>query len=270
MPPPESSPDYNTSWILSPDSNISVATARSWFDSYTAFPSEVLAFGLPPREFAVMGIGSVSLPLKSYANKPGSATLVLEDVLHVPDADTNIVCAAKLMDTHLLDSPLKRPDGAWARDKATGRKMGICELLGMKGEVPKLRLKGQKPGEASFSTDAELQGLGVVWPVWEIVKCEQKLSRPARRVAPVKMPEGRRFVDLVDKAARDKQNKNLEEADGTAPLTEDEENWLQKHHGGMKGLLRKYGVVSQPDEELLRDFRRAVRAMIAGAHDGDE
>ena len=269
MPPPESSPDYNTSWILSPDSNISVATARSWFDSYTAFPSEVLPYGLPPREFPVLGIGSVSLPLKSYANKPGSATLVLDDVLHVPDAYTNIVCAGLLMDTHQLDMPLNRPDGAWVRDKTTGRKLGICELLGKKGEVAKLRLKGQKPGEASFSKDTTLEKLGVVWPAWEVERCKEELSRPAKRVMPVTMPEGRKFVELVDDAARDKQEKELEEADGTAPLTEKEEKWLQKHHGGMKGLLLKYGV-THPDEELLFHFRRAVRAMIAVADDGDE
>ena len=51
--------------------------------------------------------------------------------------------------------------------------------------------------------------------------------------AGVKVPEGKRFVELVDNAARDKQNENLEEASSTVPLTVAEEKWLQKHHGGV-------------------------------------
>ena len=146
----------------------------------SSIPARFYHSAIPPREIPILGVGSVSLPLKSYAGSSGSATLVLEDVLHVRDADTSVICATMLMGTHQINTPLRQPDDAWVRDRTSGHRLGIFELLGKGGEVPKLRLKGQKPGDASFPKNATLENLAVAWPPWEVKKCQEKLRRPAK------------------------------------------------------------------------------------------
>ncbi|EAA29719.2 hypothetical protein NCU09716 [Neurospora crassa OR74A] len=80
-------------WLVSYESNFSVAIDREWFTTYTPFDSYVLDHRGVLME--VFGIGSVTLPVKCNDqfddNPTQGAEVTLHDVLHVPKAACNVV-----------------------------------------------------------------------------------------------------------------------------------------------------------------------------------
>ncbi|KAK1773110.1 hypothetical protein QBC45DRAFT_428439 [Copromyces sp. CBS 386.78] len=93
----EHSKRLRSDWLVSYESNFSVAKDREWFTSYAAFDSYVLDHKGVLME--VLGIGSVTLPVKrSTSNSfddedPTQSTgeVTLQQVLHVPKAVCNMV-----------------------------------------------------------------------------------------------------------------------------------------------------------------------------------
>ncbi|EGO55289.1 hypothetical protein NEUTE1DRAFT_66775 [Neurospora tetrasperma FGSC 2508] len=80
-------------WLVSYESNFSVAKDREWFTTYTPFDSYVLDHKGVLME--VYGIGRVTLPVecsdRSDDNPTQGAEIILQDVLHVPKAVCNLV-----------------------------------------------------------------------------------------------------------------------------------------------------------------------------------
>ncbi|KAK4149906.1 hypothetical protein C8A00DRAFT_37491 [Chaetomidium leptoderma] len=83
-----------------------VAKNREWFTSYTPKQSTVYQRhwqGKPECAMAMFGIGTVELPVRlDPADPTKTGTLVLENVLHVPDAKFNIVCHEKVNEARRL------------------------------------------------------------------------------------------------------------------------------------------------------------------------
>ncbi|KAL8867435.1 MAG: hypothetical protein Q9174_005667, partial [Haloplaca sp. 1 TL-2023] len=98
-------PAYDTDWIFSDISNVHVANHRDWFTSYANFPTDVkMGYGAAPAAQA-QGIGQVQLAVKTNLKRSGAAyqrTLVLQNVLYVPEAMCNIIGTPILSD-HKLD-----------------------------------------------------------------------------------------------------------------------------------------------------------------------
>ena len=164
--PPTDKTIYNVDWILSHDSNIHIATSRDWFDTYTPLTSTVYSvIGSHPA----IGIGSVSIPVKPSVKKPGSNTITLSDVLHVPDAFANVVCTSLLKSDYDIERGGSKWDESWIRNKpaAGGRKLSIIEAP----VLPKLRLTGQTSGHTSLK-DLSLKSTfeGFLWPQKEVEK----------------------------------------------------------------------------------------------------
>ena len=99
------SPDWVMSpdWVFSNNSNVSVAKDRGWFTSYTAFTSH--AGTLVGGNFAVAGIGSVSIPVKLTSGKKGKThgTIVIDDVLHAPSCLCNILGQGNFLERYIID-----------------------------------------------------------------------------------------------------------------------------------------------------------------------
>lgn len=76
-------------WIFTSASNAHVAVDRDAFQSYTPFESYVLTVA-EQKQITVKGIGSVELKVKRSAKAREWHTVVLKDVLHVPNWVCNI------------------------------------------------------------------------------------------------------------------------------------------------------------------------------------
>ncbi|KAI0138649.1 hypothetical protein F4776DRAFT_619328 [Hypoxylon sp. NC0597] len=79
-------------WVLSITSDAHCCADMGWFSEYTPFPSEVTNYF--DTKVQVIGIGTVELPVKKSPKKSGNnshGTLRLTDVLHIPDAEVNII-----------------------------------------------------------------------------------------------------------------------------------------------------------------------------------
>ncbi|KAK4938363.1 hypothetical protein LTR10_021162 [Elasticomyces elasticus] len=77
-------------WIFSTASNVHVATDRAAFKTYFAFKSYALTVA-DQSQVSVRGIGTVEKKIRRAAGSKESHTILLEDVLHIPDWLCNIV-----------------------------------------------------------------------------------------------------------------------------------------------------------------------------------
>ncbi|KAF1913067.1 hypothetical protein BDU57DRAFT_457153, partial [Ampelomyces quisqualis] len=100
QPTPEMHPNPSSplcrDWVFLNNANVHVAKDRGWFKTYTPFTSMINAspFMDPPQHLPVLGIGTVEIPTKRSPNTSGVSshgTLLLHEVLHVPDILCNII-----------------------------------------------------------------------------------------------------------------------------------------------------------------------------------
>ncbi|KAJ9604575.1 hypothetical protein H2200_010688 [Cladophialophora chaetospira] len=76
-------------WIFSTASNVNIAIDRASFKTYIAFKSYVLTVS-GQRQVVVRGIGTVELKLKREPGSRDKHTIILQNVLHVPDWICNV------------------------------------------------------------------------------------------------------------------------------------------------------------------------------------
>ncbi|KAK5731772.1 hypothetical protein LTR17_011123 [Elasticomyces elasticus] len=141
-------PAYDVDWVWSEQSNVHVATHPDWFVKFTCFETHTT----PETNLRVLGIGDIELMLRTRLegkdhNKigVGLATIVLRDVLYVPDAGCNIVGSPLLRDYGLAGTF----SNTTIVDKEFGNVMGLLDYCGRK----KLLLERQKPGQTSLRHD---------------------------------------------------------------------------------------------------------------------
>ncbi|KIW29011.1 uncharacterized protein PV07_04858 [Cladophialophora immunda] len=77
-------------WIFSTASNVHIAIDRATFKTYVSFKSYVLTVS-DQRQVPVRGIGTVELKLRREPGSRENHTIVLENVLHVPDWLCNVI-----------------------------------------------------------------------------------------------------------------------------------------------------------------------------------
>ena len=86
-------------WVFHNKSNVHLATDKSWFVTYVPFDSKVktgLAAGLAGigcQVLPVHGVGTVEIPVK--IRDKVHRKLRLDNVVHVPDYECNIICLPK-------------------------------------------------------------------------------------------------------------------------------------------------------------------------------
>ena len=132
-------------WVFSKASNVSVAQDKEWFIDYQPFTSALdRAKGGSAR---VLGIGTVSLPLRKYAYKRGTRNLVLHNVLYARELACNIVYSKDMLKDCEIDSD-QEATGTF-KEKSTGVIVGFldCPVL------PRLRLKGQDPDRTVLANE---------------------------------------------------------------------------------------------------------------------
>ena len=269
--PPADKTIYNTDWILSHTSNIHIATSRDWFDTYTPLTSNVHSGADSKISYPAVGIGSVSIPVKPYVNKPGSNTITLSDVLHVPDALANIVCMSLLKSDYDVERGNPEWKESWVRNKqaAGGRKLGIIEAP----VLPKLRLTGQSAGYTSlkdFSPKNTFKGL--LWPPKEVNSWEKESGTQARvgvvEAEPAysqtlsKKEDSSTGLDYeVPAHLRDKIAIPLGQRIG---LTYKERRWVEGAYGGITELMVQFGIRDP------KQVKGLVREIMLQCNDDDE
>ena len=256
--PPTDKTVYNVDWLLSNTSNIHIATSRDWFNSYTSLTTVVSSPAAPSLSHPAIGIGSVSIPLKPYLNKPGSNTITLSNVLHVPDASANVVCMSLLKEDfqieghdseegdwkiHEAEGKSLEWKGGWIRNNqaAGGRKLGIVEVV----LLPKLRLKGQPPGHTSVK-DQSLASAGLQWPPEEVEKWEQESGNKVKTGVAEPPPTSRK-----SSTEKKKSSMTFKKYGRQALFTPYERRWVVGAYGGEEEFLQKYGIIDRSEARRL-------------------
>ena len=220
-----SSPAYDVDWGFSTASNVHAAKDRAWFTTYLAFPTTLVGMG--GSSLPVLGIGTVSLPLKRFGNRPGSKELLSHNVLHAPDLICNVVYAAMLMKdcTCTFDGVLE----GILEGNSTGEALGILECPCF----PKLRLKGQAPDCTSLN-NRSISSVSVFWPAQEQARRKTILAQ-AMNVSSLNCAGNRRDVPYMD----------------------EERQWLKIHYGGDFHFLQVHAL------KIFEDKDRAEVGCIA-------
>ncbi|MCJ1324658.1 hypothetical protein MMC10_001320 [Thelotrema lepadinum] len=270
MPPADKS-IYDVDWVLSDTSNVHIATSREWFDTYTSLTSTVHDRANPERSHPAIGIGSVSIPVKPYANKPGSNTITLSGVLHVPHAFSNVVCISLLKADYEIEGCAPEWEDSWIRHKQTagGRKLGIVEVP----VLPKLRLKGQPSGHTSLENES-CNFEGLLWPLNEVEKWEKESGRKAITGEVDTLPKFNQSLSKKKDSSTGGKNRAGEtealptsnqslskEQDSSigledrVPFTYKERRWMEGGYGGAKEFLQKYSITDPKEaKRLVRDI----------------
>ncbi|OAP57745.1 hypothetical protein AYL99_08483 [Fonsecaea erecta] len=90
LPPKKPKKKQCYDWIFSTASNVHIAIDHAAFKTYVSFQSYVLTVS-DQRQVPVRGIGSVELKLRREPGSRENHTIVLENVLHVPDWFCNVI-----------------------------------------------------------------------------------------------------------------------------------------------------------------------------------
>ncbi|KAK4949136.1 hypothetical protein LTR10_012509 [Elasticomyces elasticus] len=232
-------PAYNDDWVWSEQSNVHVANHPDWFVKFTCFETHTT----PETNLRVLGIGDIELVLRTRLegkdhNKIGIglATIVLRDVLYVPDAGCNVVGSPLLHDYRLTGTFRNTT----IVDKKFGHVIGLLDYCGRK----KLLLERQRPGQTSLRQDHSPR-FCVQWPedereLWDAYKL---------------------FCENSPKAGGD---------ESIPSLTNREKNWVRSNYGGkwednyagQKAFLNSYGLVLA-DSEDRQTGRLLVRTLMS-------
>ena len=262
--PPTDKTVYNVDWILSGASNVHIATSRDWFDTYTPLTSTVHSFAGPELSHPVIGIGSVSIPVKPYTNKPGSNTITLSDVLHIPDAFSNVVCMSLIKEDFDIEGCSVPWDGGWIRNKQTagGRKLGIIEVP----LLQKLRLKGQPAGHTSLGDKSTFGGL--LWPPDEVEKWEKESGNRARiGVAEAPPPSNEISPSPSPPSSKKSSGTMMISPPGSQQkirLSLKERLWVEGAYGGLDSFCKQYAITDP------KEAKRLVKDVMWQCDDDDE
>lgn len=90
---------YNVDWVVSPSSNVHVASDRAWFTDYTPFRTKISSAPGAEPSVDVHGIGTVVLHTRTHGKgKPSKPAchITLSNVLYVPGNPVNIFSTMKM------------------------------------------------------------------------------------------------------------------------------------------------------------------------------
>jgi len=220
---------YNVDWIFSNNSNAHVANHRDWFTSFTDFSTS-----LNGGSMKVLGIGDVTLPVKTCPRKTGAAaqgTIVLRDVCYAPSATCNIF-GSPIMDDYgvMIDYGAK---GGRLTNSKTGAKAAILDTV----VLTRLRLKGQSPKQTSLDKDAVY-----------MIRAE--------------MPEKEqtRWQTYKEQSAGTRHTAN------DTPYTAEEKRWLKENWEDEFHFLKAHGLSIYKEEDRA-EGQSLVRSMIKAEAD---
>jgi hypothetical protein len=217
---------------------ISVAKDRGWFKTYTPFTSTVDAspFVGPSQHLSVLGVGTVEIPTKRSPNTSGvvsHGTLLLHEVLHVPDALCNSI-GQPLMSTDEYTPTIY----AGTKSRGTIKDIHGKIVAYFDPQSPLLAIKvrhlpsGPMLGPHALKKD-RIYVLGCEWAAAEKRKWQEFKTRNG--------------LSTTSQIA--------------APYTSDETAFLKKHYGSEYHFLLQHGLKIHVDED--RDEGRGMlRAII--------
>lgn len=232
----------------------SVAKDRSWFgDDYVPFES--FATGLiGTSKMKVVGVGSVTLPVKTSPNKIGHKShgkLVLKNVLHIPSSVCNIIGSPILDDYNLNMKPSEASMGTII--DLNGKAMAYFKPA-RQSQRFELRLSGPpigpRLGPSPFDPSAHYF-IHALWPE----------SEKARFDAFRRAPPSVRANDVEKKY-------NPEDRFADSSFDENELTWIESNWGNSHNFMISYGLKFYKNEDCL-EAKSLVHALMH-ADDDDE
>ncbi|KAF1730989.1 hypothetical protein CRV24_009061 [Beauveria bassiana] len=264
-------------WVFSPESNAHRAKDRSWFgDDYQTISS---ALSLQRRssdslQLEVIGIGTVELPVKRRPDARGAQShgvLRLRNVLHVPSGLCNVVGGKALLAADYLVR--RGPGGGGIReisDKNDGAVVAYLHQPNARlgGRHLQVRLSGPPIGPRlgpSPFVKGESYSFSARWHD----DAREQVMRTLAKLKPVVANPKPAMVKSKPGAVA-KTPAQSPAATGTAvaanpPLafTEEEREWMRRHHGSVYLFLRVCGLKGSSAEDA-QAARRVIRMRMAG------
>ncbi|OAG45167.1 hypothetical protein AYO21_00515 [Fonsecaea monophora] len=150
-------------WIFSTASNVHIAIDRASFKTYVSFKSYVLAVS-DRRQVPVRGIGTVELKLRREPGSRENHTIVLENVLHVPDWLCNVVSDIYFVPATLYEHTWTEFGvNLFFRDKEVFKPWGYTEsFCGLDRLVLSKNHQGRSP--MLEDPDREVFSVSLTWP----------------------------------------------------------------------------------------------------------
>lgn len=238
-------------WVLSNNSNVSVAVDLAYFTSYTPFVTHIVNNAVSSNTMHVSGIGTVELRvLKHKVNKgkQSQRTITLHNVLHAPGLLCNILGYPFLEESegtlNFEDYSLKRRDGSIVaqlelRPKQAPQLDGSPESSGL----PCLKLC--RSPERAFA--------------------ESKLEPGAAYFISVTWPqaERQRYVDHCSAGVIAALETSAATTASVQPYTPGEKEWLRNKsgHGDEYHFLQAHGLSIYKDKDR-EEGRELVRALM--------
>ncbi|EJP63860.1 signal sequence receptor alpha subunit [Beauveria bassiana ARSEF 2860] len=264
-------------WVFSPESNAHRAKDRSWFgDDYQTISS---ALSLQRRssdslQLEVIGIGTVELPVKRRPDARGAQShgvLRLRNVLHVPSGLCNVVGGKALLAAGYLVR--RGPGGGGIReisDKNGGAAVAYLHQPNARlgGRHLQVRLSGPPIGPRlgpSPFVKGESYSFSARWHD----DAREQVMRTLAKLKPVVASPKPAMVKSKPGAVA-KTPAQSPAATGAAvaanpPLafTEEEREWMRRHHGSVYLFLRVCGLKGSSAEDA-QAARRVIRMRMAG------
>lgn len=172
-------------WVFSTASNVHVAIDRTAFKTYKPFKSYVLTVS-DQRQISVRGVGTVELKLKREAGSRDNHTIILDNVLHVPDWLCNV-----FSDVYFL--PAASYEHAWTEfgvsffvhQKESFKPWGYTEnFCGLDRLVLSKNHQGRSP--MLEDADREIFSVSLTWPQGQKDKWDGfiagEMKKEARRI----------------------------------------------------------------------------------------
>ncbi|KIW92870.1 uncharacterized protein Z519_06719 [Cladophialophora bantiana CBS 173.52] len=172
-------------WIFSTASNVHIAIDRAAFKTYVPFKSYVLTVS-DQRQVPVRGIGTVELKLRREPGSRENHTIVLENVLHVPDWLCNVISDIYFVPaSHYEHTWTELGVNFFVRDKDIFKPWGYTEnFCGLDRLVLSKNHQGRSP--MLEDPDREVFSVSLTWPQSQKDKGDniaaEEMKQDAKRV----------------------------------------------------------------------------------------
>ncbi|THW02280.1 hypothetical protein D6D26_04437 [Aureobasidium pullulans] len=227
---------YNVDWVVSPSSNVHVASDRAWFTDYTPFTTKISAAPGAEPSVEVHGVGTVVLHTRTYGKgKPPKPAchITLTNVLYVPGNPVNIFSTMKMES----DVNIKFRFGSNAVEPIIKRDTNHVLGLVVRLKLHKLWLQGQSRDQSSLDPD----GMYYIYASWPGTETE-------------------RYNNRLTQESQAEHVSNLTQAE--PPYTTEEKEFLKRCYGGEFDFLMTLGlkIHDEDDREEGRHTLRTLRA----------
>ncbi|KAM0670451.1 hypothetical protein ACQRIU_000846 [Beauveria bassiana] len=263
-------------WVFSPESNAHRAKDRSWFgDDYQTISS---ALSLQRRssdslQLEVIGIGTVELPVKRRPDARGAQShgvLRLRNVLHVPSGLCNVVGGKALLAADYL---VRRGPGGGGIREISDKNGGAVAYLHqpnarLGGRHLQVRLSGPPIGPRlgpSPFVKGESYSFSARWHDDAREQVMRTLAKSKPVVASSKPAMVKSKPGAVAKTPAQSPAATGAAVAANSPLafTEEEREWMRRHHGSVYLFLRVCGLKGSSAEDA-QAARRVIQMRMAG------